>query len=66
MNDIIDKKSNRMGIDTYSGIINVKYSLQATSSLLCIEDRIPFMTLLTKTFVTTSAPLMQDLKNDLP
>ena len=32
MNDIIDKKSNRMGIDTYSGIINVKYSLQATSS----------------------------------
>ena len=32
MNDIIDKKSNRMGIDTYSEIINVKYSLQATSS----------------------------------
>ena len=32
VNDIIDKKSNRMGIDTYSGIINVKYSLQATAS----------------------------------
>ena len=32
LNDIIDKKSNLMGIETYSGIINLKYSLQMKTS----------------------------------
>ena len=32
MNDIIDKKSNHTGIETYSGIINVKYSLLTKTS----------------------------------
>ena len=32
MNDIIDKKSNCMGIDSYSGVMNVKYSLQTKTS----------------------------------
>ena len=32
MNDIIDKKSNHMGIETYSGMMNVKYSLQTKTS----------------------------------
>ena len=33
MNDIIDKKSNRMDIETNSGVMNVKYSLQTKTSL---------------------------------
>ena len=33
MNDIIDKKSNRMDIETYSGVMNVKCSLQTKTSL---------------------------------
>ena len=32
MNDIIDKNSNRIGIETYSGIMNIKYSLQTKTS----------------------------------
>ena len=32
MNDIIDRKSNRMGIETYSRIMNVKYSLQTKTN----------------------------------
>ncbi|XP_066924720.1 uncharacterized protein [Clytia hemisphaerica] len=32
MNDIIDRKSNRMNVETYDGIMTVKYSLQSKSS----------------------------------
>ena len=32
MNDIIDKNSNRIGIETYSGIMNIKYSLHTKTS----------------------------------
>ena len=32
INDIIDKKSNRMGIDSYSGVMNGKCSLQMKTS----------------------------------
>ena len=32
MNDIIDKKSNCMDIETYSGIMNIKYCLETKTS----------------------------------
>lgn len=32
LNDVINRKSNRMGIETYSGIMDVKKSLQMKTS----------------------------------
>ena len=32
MNDIMNKKSNHMGIETYSGNMNIKHSLQTKTS----------------------------------
>ena len=55
MSNIIDKRSNRMNIDTYNAMMTIKYSLQAKSSSEIYRLRMFYMVPLTKKCATMSA-----------
>ena len=62
MSNIIDKRYNRMNIDTYNAMMTIKNSLQAKSSSEIYRLRMFYMVPQTKKCATMSALHIQDTK----